>query len=321
MDGSTHTINKGKGRAREEAPSEHTPLLASASGSLTDQEPSVEHPNTARRRLYSRLVYVFLISLSFCVLLFTLVAVIAYSWRSRASDTRPEELIARALTVRGPDRVEVLNATSEDGLWIMVHGRMGVDAGTIIGVKTDDEDTVGQDWWKSFGRWGIRQLDRVTVTLSTIHIASRAHPNITLATISTPPLEVPLTADPPRRDVSWLTPVKIPVRIQPTHDVDALLHFLKDSWREGFMRVQASVGHAVVRGGGLGDHGWRSNLVLEHDDVRPIINVKGAFSLAVCVFFHVYITFLCSAVLARSAYARHQQSISRVPRPCHSSSV
>ena len=271
-----HRVDKGKGRAREEVPTENTPLLGSTSGSLaSSREASVEHPTAARRRLYSRLVSVFLITLSFCVLFFVLLALIAYSLRSRASDTRPEELISRALTVRGPDKVEVLNATAEDGVWLMVHGRMGFDAGAVIGVKSDLDDTVGADWWKSVGRWGIRQLDRVTVTLSTVVVASREHPNVTLATVEMPPLEVPLTADPPPHDVSWLTPVEIPVRIQPTHDVDALLHFLKDSWRNGFMSVQALVGHATVRGGGLNGGGWRSLLAVEHSNVRPIIWVKG----------------------------------------------
>ncbi|KAH9934536.1 uncharacterized protein BXZ73DRAFT_89597 [Epithele typhae] len=263
-------VDKGKGRAV--AASETTPLLASGSVS-SSRNPSVEPPHAARRRLYSRLLSVFLVTLSFCIFLFAVLAIIAYSWRSRASDTHPEEIIKRALVVRGPDRVEVLNATSEDGVWLMVHGRMGVDAGGAMGFKADDDDTVGRDWWKCIGRWGIRTLDRVTVTLSPIQVASRAHPNITLVTISAPPLEVILTANPPQ-DISWLTPVHIPVRIQPTPDTDAIVHFLKDSWRTGFMSLQGLVAHAKVRGGGLHDHGWRSQLVFEHADVRPIVNMK-----------------------------------------------
>lgn len=164
MDNPPPRIDKGKGRAHDDEPTEHTPLLASGSGSLTSssRETSIEHPATARRRLYSRLLTVFLISLSFCVLLLALIAIITYTWRSRASTTRPEEIIQRALVVHGPERVDVLNATSEDGVWLLVHGRMGLDAGSVIDVKTDQDDSLLQDWWKSLGRWGIRRLDRVS---------------------------------------------------------------------------------------------------------------------------------------------------------------
>ena len=236
----------------------------------------MEHPTAARRRLYSRLLSVFLISLSLCVLLFVLLAVVAFSWRSRASTTRPEEILQRSLVVRGPDRVDVLNATHGEGVWLMVHGRMGLDAGSVVGVKTDQDDSVLRDWYKSIGRWTIRQLDRVTVTLSPIQISPRAHPDVLLATISTPPIEVPLTADPPQKDLSWLTPVKIPVRIQPTKDVDAILHFVRESWKNGFVSVQGFVAEAVVRGGGLENSGWRSRIVVSHADVRPVINMKSA---------------------------------------------
>ena len=275
-------VDKGKGRAhvQNQEPSENTPLLASVSGSRTSsRDVSAEHPSATRRRLYSRLLSVFLFSLSFCVLLFVLLAVIAYTWRSRASTARPEEIIEHALVVRGPDRVEVLNATSEAGVWLMLHGRMGLDAGKVVGVKMDEDDSVLLDWWKGVGRWGIRQMDRVTVTTSEMRVGPRAHPDIVLATISTPPIEVPLTADPPRRGWGWLTPVQIPVRIQPTRDVEDLMRFVRESWKLRFLSVQAMVGHAVVRGGGLEDHGWRSRFTVSHNNIRPVISVKSASTL------------------------------------------
>ncbi len=285
-DSNTRHVNKGKGRAhtQDEEPSENTPLLASVSGSLTSsRDGSVEHPNATRRRLYSRLLSVFLISLSICVLLFALLAVVAYTWRSRASTTRPEEIIEHALVVRGPDRVEVLNATSEDGVWLMRHGRMGLDAGSVVSVKTGEDDGVLLDWWKGVGRWGIRQMDRVTVTTSEMRVGPRSNPDIVLATVSTPPIEVPLTADPPQKDWSWLTPVQIPVRIRPTRDVEDLMHFVKESWKQGFLSLQAMVGEAVVRGGGLEDHGWRSQLTISHSNIRPVINVKSASTFFLCL--------------------------------------
>ncbi|KAI0356755.1 hypothetical protein OH77DRAFT_1422952 [Trametes cingulata] len=269
-----HRLDKGKARAQDVEPTEDTPLLASTSGSLSSRETSVEHPRAARRRFYSRLLSVFLISLSICVLAFVLIAVIAYSYRSQASQIPPEEILQRALVVRGPDRVDVLNASSTDGIWLMVHGRVGLDAGSLVGVKSDEEDSLFRDWWKSFGRWGIRQLDRVAANLSEIQVSPRAHPDVVLATISTPPLEIPLTADPPARDLSWLTPVRIPLHIQPTKDVSSLLHFIRESWKIGFVSVQATVAHTLVHGGGLHESGWRSRFVVSHSNVRPVINMK-----------------------------------------------
>ncbi|KAI0658184.1 hypothetical protein C8Q70DRAFT_918182 [Cubamyces menziesii] len=266
--------DKGKARAHDVEPTENTPLLAS--GSLSSRDTSVEHvnPRAARQRLFSQLLTVFLISLSLCVLLFVLLAVIAFSYRSHASQIPPEEILERALVVEGPDRVDVLNASATDGVWLMVHGRVGLDAGCVVGVNRDDGDGILKDWWKSFGRWGIRRLDRVNVNLSPIEVSPRAHPDIVLATISTPPIEVPLTADPPTRESSWLTPVQIPVRIQPTKDVASLLHFIRESWKIGFVSVQATVAHTVVHGGRLGDSGWRSHFVLSHSNVRPVVNMK-----------------------------------------------
>ncbi|KAI0760888.1 hypothetical protein BD413DRAFT_593969 [Trametes elegans] len=267
-------LDKGKTRAHDVEPTEDTPLLASTSGSLSSRDTSTEHPHAARRRLYSRLLSVFLISLSLCVLLFALLAIIAYSYRSQASHIPPEEIIQRALVVQGPDRVEVLNASHTDGVWLLVHGRIGLDAGTVVGVKSDGDDGVLRQWWKSFGRWGIRVLDRVTVDLTPIQVSPRAHPDFALATILTPSVEVPLTADPPARGLDWLTPIQLPVRIQPTKNVSALLHFVRESWKNGFVSVQATVAHAVVRGGGKGETGWRNQFVVSHSNVRPVINVK-----------------------------------------------
>ncbi|KAI0672036.1 hypothetical protein C8Q78DRAFT_971601 [Trametes maxima] len=270
----TRRTDKGKARAQDVEPTEDTPLLASTSGSLSSRDASVEDPRAARRRLYSRLLTVFLISLSSCVLLFVLVAIIAYSYRSQASHIPPEEILQRALVVQGPDRVDVLNASRTDGVWLLVHGRVGLDAGTVVGVRSEEGDGMLQDLWKSLGRWGIKRLDLVNVHLSSIQVAPRAHPDTALATISTPPLEIPLTAEPPPRDFGWLTPVQIPVLIKPTDDVSTLLHFVRDSWKSGFVSVQATVAEAVIHGGRLGESGWRSRFVVSHSNVRPVINMK-----------------------------------------------
>ena len=66
-----------------------------------------------------------------------------------------EELLDRAVTVKGPDRLDVLNITEGGGIWIKVEGRVGVDAGAVIGVNSEDGDGIFRDIWKSIGtRWG-----------------------------------------------------------------------------------------------------------------------------------------------------------------------
>lgn len=260
---------KGKGRARPEDLDERTPLLASGSGTHYEPEPTTPR----RRRLVAQLLSVFLYSFSFCVLLFIIVLLIAYSYGSRASGIPPDELIQRALIARGPDRLDVLNITSDGGIWLRVRGRVGLDAGRVIGVATEEDESYLQFWWKSIGRWGIEQLDSVTANLSTIEVSSQ-HDH--LAAVVIPPLDLPLTADPPHDD-SWLTEVTIPVYIQPTKNMTALLRFVRESWRDGTMRVEAHVGRAAIRGGHLHEGGWRSALSAVRKDVVSHVSLRGEF--------------------------------------------
>ncbi|KAI0819367.1 hypothetical protein BC628DRAFT_1476289 [Trametes gibbosa] len=273
----TLRIDKGKSRAQDAESTEHTPLLASTSTShSSSRDTSIEHPQ-APRRLYSRLLSVFLISLSVCVLVLVLVAIIAYSYGSHASQMPPEELLQRALVVQGPDRVEVISASRTEGVLLLVSGRVGLDVGNVIKVKRNAEDSYFEALWKSLGRWGIRRLDRITTTLSSIQVSPTVHPGDVLATITPAPFELPLTADPPAKDLSWLTPVKIPVRIQPTEDVPALLRFVRESWQLGYVSVQATVAQATVHGGGLQGAGWRSLFAVSHTNIHPVINLKSGW--------------------------------------------
>ncbi|KAF9811543.1 hypothetical protein IEO21_06547 [Rhodonia placenta] len=261
-------IDKGKARARSPEPTEDTPLLGSASGSYTSR---VE-PETTPRRLYSKLVSVFLISLSSCVVLLLLVVLIVFSYRSRAVSASPDEILQHAVVLRGPDGVDVLNTTGDGGVWLLVRGRVGVDAGEVAGVKEVAGDNILQDAWKSIGRWGIRRLDRVTVNLSSIEISPESDPSNPLTTLTFPPMELPLTANPPP-DNSWLTPVAIPVLIRPTKDIQTLKRFVRDSWKRGQIRVQAVVDHAIVQGGGLDDGGWRQLITVAHSNIHTKIHI------------------------------------------------
>ncbi|TFY59234.1 hypothetical protein EVJ58_g5905 [Rhodofomes roseus] len=227
-------IDKGKGRARSPDPTERTPLLGSTSGSYTSSVDPGRPPLT--RRLYSRLLTVFLASLSLCVLALLLLIVIIFSYRARAVSASPDEILQHALVVRGPDRVDVLNTTGDGGIWMMIHGRVGFDAGHVAGVNTAEEDGFIEDAWKAIGRWGIRRLDKVSVNLSTITVVPEGDSGHALTTISLPQLELSLTANPPS-DSSWLTPVAIPVLIRPTKDAKTLMRFVHQSWKDGTIRL------------------------------------------------------------------------------------
>lgn len=262
-------LSKGKNRAIDPDLDERTPLLASGSGVHNDVEST-----TRRRRLFPTLLTVFFFSLSFCALLFIVVAILAYSLGSSASGATPEELIQRALVVRGPDRVNVLKITPEGGIWLQVKGRIGIDAGKAMGYNTEEGDGILRDLWKSLGRWGVHQVDRVSVNLTTIDITTEDNDH--LVDLSLHPLDLPLTANPPRDD-TWLSETSLPVYVLPTKNVTVLVGFLRESWRNGTMRVKANVGRAVVHAGSLHDGGWKSWLSVTRSHVKSEVRVRGVY--------------------------------------------
>ncbi|KAJ7716304.1 hypothetical protein B0H16DRAFT_1898438 [Mycena metata] len=262
-------VDKGKRRAQED-PTERTPLIASPSSSLLDDPP----PTFARRRLLSKLTTVFLASLVISVLVCVGLALLAWSYASRASHISPDDILNDGLVFEGPDRVDVLNITWSGDLWVNVEGRMGFDAGSVIGVNAaPDGDGILQDIWKSIGRWGVRRLDRVSVNMSTIYLTSQSDPSVILATIEPSPVVVPLTANPPS-DSTWLTHISTPLLIRPTTNTSALIHFVREAWREGSAAVKADVGSVDVRGGALREKSWRNMLHSQLSDVRTALRIQ-----------------------------------------------
>ena len=89
---------------------------------------------------------------------------------------------------RGPGALNVLNISEHGGVWLRLNGRIGFDAGTVVllvGVTPDDDDSFWLDAWKAIGRWGIRNLDTVSITLSSINISSQHDPPVHLASTET----------------------------------------------------------------------------------------------------------------------------------------
>ncbi|KAG1778737.1 hypothetical protein EV702DRAFT_1025847 [Suillus placidus] len=269
---------KGKGKARHPEPSEQTPLLLHHSDVAPSQPPAtddedvdLESSSDARQRLYSKLRIVFLASLAFCIIIFLLFALLAYSYAARLSDVSPEDVLENALVIQGPYRVSVLNVTADGGTWIQVRAKVGIDAGSLIGVDTDDDEGTFYGMWKSFGRWGVKILDRVTVDVSTAQIFSQRQ--ALLATLDSPPFELPFTVNPPYDD-SWLSPLSLTLFVVPTRNASDINRFVHDSWHSGAASVHASIRSVVVSGGSANTGGWRQMIRLQRLGIQTQLSMK-----------------------------------------------
>ncbi|KAG6840233.1 hypothetical protein C0991_008017 [Blastosporella zonata] len=266
--------DKGKGRAH--GPTERTPLLSAQSSSnilaLHDHETAASREQSGRR-LRSRLTMVFLGTLSICTALFVFLVLLAWSYAARVSKMTPDDVVRDGLVLQGPDRVDVLNITSSGEIWLAVDARLGMDAGGVVGVNSEPGDTGVSYLWKALGRWGIQQLDAITVDLSTIEIASKSDPSTVLASIVASPMTVPLTANPPAGS-SWLTPVSTLIVIRPNTDPFTWIRFLRECWSQGSIDVQANVEQADVRGGHSVERTWRVWLHQKMVDVRTSVHFQ-----------------------------------------------
>ncbi|KAF9059664.1 hypothetical protein BDP27DRAFT_1341002 [Rhodocollybia butyracea] len=260
---------KGKGRAQDFT--ERTPLLASGSStSIPHAEGSTPPP---LRRLGYRLFRVFLITLLICICALAVLILVAWKFSSRASDMSPQDILDKALVVQGPDRVDVLNVSLSEGVWVNVQGRIGLDAGAIVGVDSDPHDGVMDKIWKYFGRLGVENMNSVSVWTSTATISSRSDSSVILASIDLPPMEIPLTVNPPT-ETTWLQAISVPVLVRPTTNASDLFHFALESWRNGYVAVKTEVPTVEVRGGKLTGTSWRNILHRQLYDVRTAFSLK-----------------------------------------------
>ena len=263
-----------KGKQRAEVPTEHTPLLPSTStqfSSYTDDEahtPSLRSPS-----LRARLTFVFVSSLSLCITVFVILGLLAYSYAPQGSSASVDNIIKKAVVFRGPDRIDVLNVTASGDVWLAVDMRIGVDAGSVIGVKRGEEDGVLVDVWKRLGRWGIRRLDRVSIDVGTANVTSMYGPTL-LASVVSQPLVLPLTPDAPPDDVSWLTNVSTIFLVRQTKNTSTLVEFMDVSWRRGAIEVEVEVGRASLMGGGIKEESWRRKLHSVFLDIRHSVRLQ-----------------------------------------------
>ncbi|KIK61783.1 hypothetical protein GYMLUDRAFT_224884 [Collybiopsis luxurians FD-317 M1] len=268
---SAQAVSKGKGRAHD-VTTERTPLLAAAGSSRS--LPQHLTPRGQRRLGVLRFLCVFLTTLLICIIL-ALAVLLLLAWSYfRSSEMSPEVILHKALVLEGPDRVDVLNISFSDGIWVEVEGRIGLDAGSVVGVNPDPQDGVLDLMLKGLGKWGVRNLEAVTVQTSTITISSRTDPPVFLANLTVPPLEIPLTVDPPKEHRAWLQRISTPVLVQPTSKTSHLLHFAQESWKNGQVMVTTEVSTVDVRGGGVDGAGWKRRLHRELTDVVTTFSVK-----------------------------------------------
>ncbi|KAF5387357.1 hypothetical protein D9757_005749 [Collybiopsis confluens] len=278
---------KGKGRAED---TERTPLLASGSSRSTHTQHLTPH---AQRRLgLLRFLCIFSTALLICII-FALALFLLLAWSYfRSSEMPPDDVLHKALVFEGPDRVDVLNISFSDGIWVQVEGRVGLDAGSVVGVNSDPQDGILDSILKGFGKWGVKNLNTVAVSTSTISIMSRSDPPEFLANVTLPPLEIPLTVDPPRNRDAWLQRISTPVHLQPTAKTSALLHFAQESWKNGQVMVTTEISTVEVRGGGIGGSNWKHALRRTLSDVVTSFSVKGALCSSFAFEFPGSIIFL-----------------------------
>lgn len=271
-----HTpIDKGKQRAATPEPSERTPLLPSSSSHTTHQSrPHLSSPERPpHQNLIRKLLIVFSATLVACVVVLVLILLFALSYSSRVSSLTAQDVLDRGLFVEGPDRIDVLNVTKEDGIWIRVDCRVGLDMGRVLRIRPDDEDLIWTELWKGIGRWGVRKVGRVSIELSQITVTSRSEPSLNLAVMAAPKVELPLSPDPPS-SLEWLTPMTIPINIHPTNRTKDLILFANESWMSGIIQVSTTISSIRVTGGGVHEDTWRGSFGTERSNVSIAIRTK-----------------------------------------------
>lgn len=271
-----HTsADKGKQRASTPEPSERTPLLPSNSSyTVRQSRPRFSPPEQPpHQNLLRKLLIVFLATLLACVVVLALIVAFALSYSSRISNLTVQDILDRGFIIEGPDRIEVLNATKEDGVWIRVDARVGLDIGSVLEILPRDEDLIWTELWKGLGRWGARKVGTISIQLSQITVTSSGKPLPILAELTAPTMELPLSPEPPA-GLDWLTPMSIPIKIHPTERTEDLVHFANESWMSGTVRVSGTVPSVRVMGGKFGHHTWRDSLNVERSNFSVAISTK-----------------------------------------------
>jgi hypothetical protein len=277
---------KGKRRAIiQDEPTERTPLLGQLAGTsqipwqvVDEAEEATRH--SSRRRLWAKLTKVFLMSLLVSIVFLVICALLAWSYAARASGLTPQDILNKHLVFKGPDKVDILNTTSDGRIWLRVEGRLGLDIGEAMGINSAAEDGALDRIWKGIGRQGVRTLEGVSLNLSTISILPEFDPSQTLAQIDIPPLPVHLSVNPPNDD-SWLSPVTVTALVHPTTNATVIGTFLRDAWKRGMFAVRMDVEDVYVRGGLWNKASWRNQFHGKLSNIQASLRLQGILFLLI----------------------------------------
>ncbi|EJU01545.1 hypothetical protein DACRYDRAFT_108090 [Dacryopinax primogenitus] len=259
--------DKGKSRAMDTSPL-LSPTLRPPPSTLLDptEDPAASSsystfPPTAplqRGQSYALTAFLSFLSLAGVAVLLLLLLGWSYAYPSSSSN------VVHALHVRGPSSISVTNFTSE-GLYLRVQGEVGIDADWVLGFRTsDDQVSWAERIRRAVGRWGVREVEALDVRLGNIDLVSTSSRAL-LATLSLPPLTLPLTPNLRATDSKlappWLKPISVDVLIHPSTDPEVLTTFAKESWAKGRVEIEAAcewvrVTPAALALGGEGGSTW-----------------------------------------------------------------
>lgn len=262
------TINKGKSRASET--DERTPLLANEAGVVEGESSNVStaahrHSSDGNANPWNRRILVGAIVLLSTFFAGALVFAIGagYHYASWVAHVNPEQLVKQGVVLKGPSNVEVVTV-AEDYVELKVEGAVGIDADWIMGLEREGGGLFGGAR-KSFGRWLVKRVDQVTVSLGHVELYapySRSQhkiPTDPLVSLRASPVTIPLTTrrgDFDASDDSWLTPVSVPVFLSPNKNGSFIGEYVEDAMKVRRLLVTARADWLKVDAGDA-RHWWK----------------------------------------------------------------
>ncbi|KAG8911849.1 hypothetical protein FRC00_005727, partial [Tulasnella sp. 408] len=291
-------IDKGKSRASET--DERTPLLANEAGIVEGESSNVStaahrHSSDGNANPWNRRILAGAILLLSTFFAGALVFVIGagYHYASWVAHVNPDQLVKQGVVLKGPSNVEVVTVAA-DYVELKVEGAVGIDADWIMGLEREGGGLFGGAR-KSFGRWLVKRVDQVTVSLGHVELYapySRSQhriPTDPLVSLRASPVTIPLTTrrgDFDASDDSWLTPVSVPVFLSPNKNGSFIGEYVEDALKVRRLLATARADWVKVNAGDA-RHWWKpwslfevkkTNIerVLRHDFQSSAPNAPGS---------------------------------------------
>lgn len=261
-------VDKGKSRASET--DERTPLLANEEGVVDGESSNVSttahhHSREGNANPWNRRILVGAIVLLTTFFAGALAFFIGagYHYASWVAHVNPDQLVKQGVVLKGPSNVEVVNITG-DFIELKVEGAVGIDADWIMGLEREGGGLFSGAR-KSFGRWLVRRVDQVTVSVGQLELYapySRSQhriPTEPLLSLRASPVTIPLTTrrgDFDVSDDSWLTPISVPIFLSPNKNGSFIGEYAEDAWKVRRLLATARVDWVKVDAGDE-RHWWK----------------------------------------------------------------